>query len=76
MTNRVSAFTAPGMEGAVLGDMATLRAGLINLKSTPLHKWTKNERNTFLLSWRRLAQALIGRKRIVVCTAGNEGYFY
>jgi hypothetical protein len=66
--NRQQAFTASNRVG---GSMATLKAGLMSLKYTPFHKWSKNSKLTFIDAWRTLARALVGRKRIVVCTAGN-----
>ena len=66
--NGQQAFAAPGRVG---GAMVTLKAGINKLKSTPFHKWPKNGRFAFIDAWRTLARALVGRKRIVVCTAGN-----
>lgn len=68
---RVSAVAKTGGEYAALQNMATLKDGIDKLKSTPFHKWTRDQKKAFMDSWRDLAKALIGRKRIVVCTAGN-----
>jgi hypothetical protein len=71
LTDRKNASAVPGIEFAALRDMSTLKAGLSNLKSVPFHEWTREQKKAFIKSWRNLAWALIGRRRIVVCTAGN-----
>jgi hypothetical protein len=71
MTNRGDSFNAPGTRSTAFGSMTSLKAGLLKFRSTPFHEWTKNEKGAFIDAWRMLAQALIGRKRIVVCAAGN-----